>query len=216
VRLTELVPGRAWHLLHRARQEAHNLLPVTRTSQRVPDDQVPPPPDAFAAFGAGSWVVPPALVIGAEHISIGTGVVVMEYGRLWALGASAHLHLGDGVRLARFNTIICGTEVIVGDDVASSDSATILDTWEHPLRPSLPAGGVPPPPPGPVIIGDGAYLGFNCTIGPGVRVGKGAFVGEGAVVVEDVPAHSVVYGNPATVTRRYDPDRARWEGPTWP
>jgi acetyltransferase-like isoleucine patch superfamily enzyme len=48
-------------------------------------------------------------------------------------------------------------------------------------------------------IGEGAKIGANATLLPGVCVGAGALVGAGAVVVKDVPAHSVVVGNPARV-----------------
>jgi UDP-2-acetamido-3-amino-2,3-dideoxy-glucuronate N-acetyltransferase len=43
----------------------------------------------------------------------------------------------------------------------------------------------------------GATLGANCTILCGVNIGPYAFVGAGAVVLEDVPAHTLVVGNPA-------------------
>lgn len=48
-------------------------------------------------------------------------------------------------------------------------------------------------------VGEGASLGANCTIICGNSIGKHAFVGAGAVVTKDVPAHSLVVGNPARV-----------------
>ena len=50
---------------------------------------------------------------------------------------------------------------------------------------------------GPVSIGARAYIGARAVILPGTTVGKGAVVGAGSVVRGDVPANSVVYGNPA-------------------
>jgi acetyltransferase-like isoleucine patch superfamily enzyme len=35
-------------------------------------------------------------------------------------------------------------------------------------------------------------------------------------VFDDVPAFSVVWGNPAVVTRRYDRAARSWTGPEWP
>jgi acetyltransferase-like isoleucine patch superfamily enzyme len=47
------------------------------------------------------------------------------------------------------------------------------------------------------IVRKGASIGSNATILPGVVIGEGALVGAGSVVTRDVPAHSIVSGNPA-------------------
>jgi acetyltransferase-like isoleucine patch superfamily enzyme len=61
------------------------------------------------------------------------------------------------------------------------------------------------------VIGAGAQLGVNVTLLPYVRVGEGCLVGAGSVVTRDIPAGSVVYGNPATVRGRVE-DLAPIEG----
>ncbi len=52
------------------------------------------------------------------------------------------------------------------------------------------------------ILGRGVHVGVNCTILPGVKIGDGALIGAGSVVTRDVPAGSVVWGNPARVHKR--------------
>jgi acetyltransferase-like isoleucine patch superfamily enzyme len=47
------------------------------------------------------------------------------------------------------------------------------------------------------VIGEGARIGCNATLLPGVVIGKGALVGAGAVVTRDVRDGAIVYGNPA-------------------
>ncbi|MGO3346232.1 MAG: acyltransferase [Marinomonas sp.] len=49
------------------------------------------------------------------------------------------------------------------------------------------------------VIEDNVWLGVNVTILPGVTIGEGAIVQAGALVVKDVPALSIVGGNPAKV-----------------
>lgn len=50
-------------------------------------------------------------------------------------------------------------------------------------------------------IGDGCFIGTNATILPRIKVGNWSVIGAGAVVTKDVPANSVVVGNPARVVR---------------
>ena len=47
------------------------------------------------------------------------------------------------------------------------------------------------------LVKRGASIGANATIVCGVTLGEYAFVGAGSVVTRDVPAHAMVYGNPA-------------------
>ena len=51
--------------------------------------------------------------------------------------------------------------------------------------------------PGPVHIGDYAWIGARAMILPGVTIGQGAVVGAGAVVTQTVAPYSIVAGIPA-------------------
>ncbi len=53
----------------------------------------------------------------------------------------------------------------------------------------------------PVRVGDGADIGVNAVLLPGVTVGEGAIVGAGAVVTRDVAPFTIVAGVPARVIR---------------
>jgi len=54
----------------------------------------------------------------------------------------------------------------------------------------------------PILIKRGASIGSNATILCGVTVGEGAIVGAGSVVNKDVPARTIVAGNPAKIVRK--------------
>ena len=54
---------------------------------------------------------------------------------------------------------------------------------------------------GAPVLEDGVWIGPNALIVGAVRIGTNARVAGGAVVIGDVPAHSVVAGNPARVVR---------------
>ena len=51
------------------------------------------------------------------------------------------------------------------------------------------------------FVKKGASIGSNATILCGITIGENALIGAGAVVVKDVPANSVVVGNPARVVK---------------
>ena len=57
----------------------------------------------------------------------------------------------------------------------------------------------------PVLIDDGAWIGFGSTILPGVKIGKYAVVGCKSVVSINVPAFAVVAGNPARIIKYLTP-----------
>jgi len=47
----------------------------------------------------------------------------------------------------------------------------------------------------------GVKIGVNVTVLPFVRIGKDSLIGAGSVVTKDVPAGSLVYGNPGRVVK---------------
>lgn len=57
-----------------------------------------------------------------------------------------------------------------------------------------------------VSIKNGASVGANATVLPGITIGEKALVGAGAVVTKDVPPRAVVIGNPAKIIRYIEDD----------
>jgi len=50
-------------------------------------------------------------------------------------------------------------------------------------------------------IGKRCFIGSNAIIMPGITIGDEAIIGSGAIVTKDVPANSIVAGNPAKVIK---------------
>jgi sugar O-acyltransferase (sialic acid O-acetyltransferase NeuD family) len=101
-----------------------------------------------------------------------------EIGRGSCIGAgcavSAHVAIGAHAWLG--NRAVIGHDCVLGDGVTVAPSATL-------------AGGV--------TLGAQDYVGSGALLRPGITIGEGALIGMGAVVLRDVPAGTVVAGNPA-------------------
>jgi acetyltransferase-like isoleucine patch superfamily enzyme len=54
------------------------------------------------------------------------------------------------------------------------------------------------------LVKKGASIGSGCTILANVTIGENALVGAGSVVTKDIPANTIVAGNPARVLRKID------------
>ncbi len=50
---------------------------------------------------------------------------------------------------------------------------------------------------GPIIVGEGTFIGAGSTIMPGVTIGSHAVVGAGSLVTKDIPSETVWAGVPA-------------------
>jgi len=59
------------------------------------------------------------------------------------------------------------------------------------------------------FVEEGASIGANATILPGVRLGKYCMIGAGSVVTKDVEPFTLVAGNPARVIGRVDESGTR-------
>lgn len=132
-----------------------------------------------ANFQTGHGVMIRELNEIGDDVSIGTHSVVEH-----------HVRIGNGVRI-HSNAFI--PEFSVLEDGCWIGPNAVLTNARYPLSSTARQELKGP------ILREGAKIGANATILPGVIIGANALVGAGAVVVKDVPAGKVVVGNPARV-----------------
>lgn len=108
--------------------------------------------------------------------------------------------------------VLIENDVIIGDNVTVKSGVQIWDgtriennvfigpnaTFTNDL---LPRSKEYPESFSGITLKNGASIGANATILPGVTIGERAMVGAGAVVTKDVPDYAIVVGNPAKVIR---------------
>lgn len=108
-----------------------------------------------------------------------------------------NIHIGENVFINSNCTMQDQGGVYIGDNVLIGHNACLL-TLNHQENPEKRANLLP----APVKIGNGAWLGSNVTVLPGVTIGDGAIIAAGAVVTKDVEANTIVAGIPAKFVRK--------------
>ncbi len=177
-------------------------------------DTTPPHPDDYGAYGKDTWVVPPARVTCPDRIFLGDEVVILEHAWLSVVravdGVTPTLTIGDRTRIGRLAHIACVGVIEIGPDVLTAERIFIGDTYHGYEDPTQPVLRQPMAAPKKVVIGRGAFLGIGSIVLMGVTVGEGAYVAAGAVVTTDVPARTLVVGNPARPVKRWDEPSGSW------
>ena len=127
---------------------------------------------------ASTTVLPPLYIDYGKPVTIGKGCFIQQCCTFFGRGG-----------------ITIGNEVFIGPKVN-------LITINHDVNPenrNVTYGR-------PIVIEDKVWIGINSTILPGVKIGYGAIVGAGSVVTKDVPAMTIVAGNPARIIKRIFPN----------
>jgi acetyltransferase-like isoleucine patch superfamily enzyme len=184
---------------------------------------------AFGRFGAGSIICfPPNTIFNERYIHIGEGTMIgpgitLSAGMVpgQACLTDPVVRIGDRCLIGKGSGIVGHFSIEIGNDVWTGHHVYITDQnhgYEDVDRPI----SQQTMPEGPVVIGDGSWLGFGSVVLPGVTIGRHVTVGANAVVTTDLPDYSVAVGSPAKVIRQYDeadgwishPLRARQAGRT--
>ena len=105
--------------------------------------------------------------------------------------------IGDGCWIGIRNSFAAIDKIVIGNNVLFAGYVHITDHSHGYEDITKPISAQPLVSKGPVIIEDNCWLGFGSEILSGVHIGKNSVVAARAVVKKDVPAYSVVAGNPA-------------------
>lgn len=135
------------------------------------------------------------------RVHVGHGALIRERNTLAAdssVGSGAHLEPGNTVgERTRIHTGAFLSSVTLGDDVFCGPHVVFTDDPHPPCPHYLDCVGG-------AVVEDGASIGANSTILPGIRIGARSLIGAGSVVTRSVDADTVVVGTPARLVGRRD------------
>lgn len=148
------------------------------------------------------------------HAIVEPGAMIGAQTRIWAF-----VHILPGAKIGQLcnicDHVFIENDVIVGDRVTIKSGVQLWngvrledDVFIGPnatfTNDRFPRSRQWPDEFPQTVVRQGASIGANATLLPGITVGEKAMVGAGAVVVEDVPPLTVVVGNPAQVIRKLE------------
>lgn len=128
------------------------------------------------------------------------------------LGAEAKITVGNNTTIRYSSKIFSIENIEIGDCVIISNNVSISDNNNHPTDPmkriAMSKSGFYSSLWDPehsdsssIKVENNVWIGEKAIILKGVTIGKGAIVATAAVVTKDVPAYSIVAGNPAKVVK---------------
>jgi len=160
---------------------------------------------AFAHFGRKTVLMYPIRLSGEERIAIGDHVFIGPGSWLQTLpdaeNASVAVSIGKGRSFAgacvvsAVRSVTLEENVLIARNVYISDHSHKYTDIDRPVM----AQGLDKIQ--PVLIKQGAWLGQNVVVCPGVTIGAGSVVGANSVVVKSIPDHCVAAGAPARVLK---------------
>jgi acetyltransferase-like isoleucine patch superfamily enzyme len=140
--------------------------------------------DHFHAFGAPH--APLSLAVDPYDGGAGQGEIVI----------GDYVVLSTGVRVRSALSVHIGSNVMFAENVFVTDA-----DWHDAYHRIYPGKREP------VRIGDNVWLGDGAAVMKGVSIGENAIVGARSVVAKDVPANTIVAGNPARPIGELDPTK---------
>lgn len=166
----------------------------------------------FKTIGKKSIIRPCAdVIVGKEFIEIGANCIIGKHIQLTAwsdhngVKFKPSIKIGSNSQFGSYNHITSINRIEIGEGVLTGKFVTITDN-SHGKPNDDSESDISPVirtiySKGPVIIGNNVWIGDKVTILPNVSIGDSCIIGANSVVTKDIPAYSIIGGNPARIIR---------------
>lgn len=152
----------------------------------------------FRAVGKNVRVSRKASIYGAARITLGDHVRIDDFCILSA--GDGGISIGRNVHVACYTSLIGRGAITLGDFANLSSRVAIYSSSDDYSGATMTNPTVPEEFTGvqhaPVTVGRHVIIGSGSIVLPGVTLGEGAAVGALSLVTKDVPAWTIVAGNP--------------------
>lgn len=165
----------------------------------------------FDEVGSGLRVFEPtSLVIFGRKITAGEHLHIISHKLkpvqlcTWSSKQQqGQINVGNYVLISPGAQINSAEEIHIGDNCMIAAEALINDSdWHGTYNRTRPFQCSRP-----VVIKNNVWIGQRAIVNKGLTIGENSVIAAGAVVVNDIPANTIVGGNPATVIKTIDPNK---------
>jgi acetyltransferase-like isoleucine patch superfamily enzyme len=115
------------------------------------------------------------------------------WGGALSVGAGTHIQPGCHIHA-------CVSDISIGQK-AEIAACCALYSYDHGFVSGKTIMDQPLQSEGPIVVGDGVWLGHGAIVLSGVNIGEGAVIGAGSVVSRHIPANAIAAGSPARVIK---------------
>lgn len=159
----------------------------------------------------------PLALKNSSCITIGKNVFIKDmyriecYKQFYNQKLAPNLIIHDGVNIGHGFTGFVADKLEIGKDTILAGNVTLI-TENHGMNPEL---DIPyhaqPLTHGPIIIGEGCWIGQNVSVLPNVKIGRKCVIAANSVVNINIPDYSIAAGCPARIIKTYNFTTHKWE-----